>query len=63
MNYEVTYWELREAEDRAWDALCANHNPATLKRYNIAHNHFVNFCVMALEKLMEENADTLARLK
>lgn len=63
MNYEATYWELREAMERAHDQLCANYTQNNKIKYMDARCKFQGFCMVILERLMDENPDVLANLK
>ena len=63
MDYEMTYWELRETMERAHDQLWANCTQTNKIKYMDARRKFQNFCMMVLEQLMDENSDVLANLK
>lgn len=60
---EEKYWELREAVDRAYDNLHKNYSGESHIAYLTAKQIFEDFCVLVLEKLMDENSDILANLK
>ena len=60
---EEKYWELREAEDRAFDRYVATVSDEDRAKWIEAKEKFHLFCVELLEKLMEENSDVLMRLK
>ena len=62
--YESKYWELREDEERKWDAWVGNpSNQKLYDEYMSAKEYYYLFCVEILSELMEENSDVLARLK
>ena len=60
---EERYWELREEMDRAFDKWCGQSTRSNYLAYEKAQDNFKGFCVVILEKLMEENADVLKNLK
>ena len=60
---EGKYWELREKMERAWDKYMGSKREEDYWVYVSAGNEFKGFCAEVLEKLMEDNADILARLK
>ena len=59
---EEKYWELREAEERAFDKYCRLVDEQYREEWLAAKERFHSFCVDVLEKLAEENSEALARL-
>ena len=62
-DYEEKFYELRENIDRTYDACCYHNSKSNIEKYREAFEEYQNFCVVVLEKLMEEHSDVLARLK
>lgn len=60
---EQKYWELRENWERLEDKYFGHPTPGNFIASVEAREKFQSFCVEVLEKLMDENADILARLK
>lgn len=63
-TYEENYYRLMEERDRAKDR-CAQ-MPFSVRirdEYEEAEREFEAYCAIILERLMEDNADVLARLK
>jgi ectoine hydroxylase-related dioxygenase (phytanoyl-CoA dioxygenase family) len=60
---EERYWELREEMDRAFDKWYGQSTRSNYLAYEKAQDNFKDFCVVILEKLMEENADVLKDLE
>lgn len=63
MNMEQRYWELREKCERAFDKYCGERTDENLQAYRKVFSLYQDFCMDALEMLMDENSDVLARLK
>lgn len=64
MNYEERYYELLEAMDRAKDRLAITpYSIPKQSEYTQARIEFTEYCAVVLEKLMEKDAEILARLK
>ena len=63
-TYKENYYRLMEERDRAKDK-CAQmpFHAYVWEEYEEAEREFQAYCTIVLERLMEENADVLARLK
>ena len=64
MTYEENYYRLMEERDRAKDK-CAQKpfNARVREEFKEAEREFEAYCAIILERLIEDNADVLARLK
>jgi hypothetical protein len=63
IKMEEKYWELREECERAFDRWIGDGQQSSLLIYNRALSIYQDFCMDVLERLMDENADVLKRLK
>lgn len=63
-TYEENYYRLMEERDRAKDR-CVQmpFNARVWEEYKEAEREFEAYCAIVLERLIEDNADVLARLK
>ena len=60
---EKRYWELREECERAFDKYVGDPRESNLLAYKETLSTYQDFCMDVLERLMDENADVLKRLK
>lgn len=60
---EERYWELREECERAFDKWMGNKTESNLQAYKETFSAYQDFCMVILEKLMDENSDVLKNLK
>lgn len=63
MNYEARYWELRKEYEQAFDRWLADpQNGDSHQKFLIILTIYQDFCVEALEKLMDVNPNALLNL-
>ena len=60
---EKKYWKLRAECEDAFNKYIVNPCESSLLAYKEALSIYQDFCMDVLERLMDENADVLKRLK
>lgn len=60
---EEKYWQLREECERTFDRWLADKRESNFQAYKEALSIYQDFCMDALERLMDEDPDVLKNLK